>query len=82
MATANIYRGIMHGKTIELEREPGLPEGQEVTVTVREGADDEPLASGEGVRRSAGGWGDDPQCLDAYLKWTREQRKLGPRGQL
>jgi hypothetical protein len=27
-------KGVVHGKTIELDREPGLPEGQEVTVTV------------------------------------------------
>ena len=29
-----ILRGIVHGKTIELDREPGLPAGQEVTVKV------------------------------------------------
>lgn len=26
--------GVIHGKTIELERESGLPEGQRVTVEV------------------------------------------------
>jgi hypothetical protein len=27
-------KGVIHGRTIELDREPGLPDGQEVTVTV------------------------------------------------
>ncbi len=27
-------RGVIRGKTIELQTEPGLPDGQEVTVTV------------------------------------------------
>jgi hypothetical protein len=31
---AMTLKGIVHGKTIELEREPGLPDGQAVTVTV------------------------------------------------
>ncbi|MBV8130480.1 MAG: hypothetical protein JO114_22755 [Planctomycetaceae bacterium] len=28
-------QGVIHGKTIELEQEPGLPEGQRVTVEIR-----------------------------------------------
>ena len=31
---ATVLRGIIRGKTIELEAEPGLPDGQEVSVTV------------------------------------------------
>lgn len=27
--------GVIHGRTIELEREPGLPDGQRITVEVR-----------------------------------------------
>lgn len=67
-------RGVIHGKTIELTTESGLPEGQEVTVTV------EPivpkLPPGEGLRQSAGSWSDDPDGLDAYLEWNRQQRKI------
>lgn len=70
-------KGVVHGKTIELEREPGLPDGQEVTVTVRP-ADPGRLAPGEGLRRSAGGWSDDPQGLDEYLEWNRQQRNPRP----
>jgi hypothetical protein len=28
-------KGVIHGKIIELEREPGLPDGEEVMVTVQ-----------------------------------------------
>ena len=30
-----IIHGVIHGKTIELEREPGLEDGQEVSVEIR-----------------------------------------------
>jgi hypothetical protein len=71
-------KGIVHGKTIELQEEPGLPDGQEVSVTV------EPLspvqspnspAALESLRRAAGAWTDDPEELDRYLEWNRQQRK-------
>jgi hypothetical protein len=28
-------KGIVHGKVIELDQEPGLPDGQEVSVTLQ-----------------------------------------------
>ena len=30
-----ILKGTIHGRSIELEAEPGLPDGQQVTVTVQ-----------------------------------------------
>jgi hypothetical protein len=71
-------KGIVHGKTIELAEEPGLPDGQEVSVTV------EPVtpatspsspAALESLRRAAGAWTDDAEGLDRYLEWNRQQRK-------
>jgi hypothetical protein len=32
--TSAVLKGIVHGKTIELEHEPGFPDGQEVSVVV------------------------------------------------
>jgi len=78
MTGAVVVKGVVHGKTIELEREPGLPDGQEVTVTV-EPAGQRKLALGEGLRRSAGAWADDIDGLDKYLEWNRQQRKRGRR---
>jgi hypothetical protein len=73
-------KGVVRGKTIELEEEPGLPDGQEVTVTVQPAATPErKLAPGEGLRRSAGAWADDIEGLDRYLEWNRQQRKLSRR---
>ncbi len=77
MATGGeIFKGVIHGRMIELERDPGLPDGQEVTVTVQavtEAA--QKLPPGEGLRRSAGAWADDAEELDKYLEWNRQQRK-------
>lgn len=77
MTTATVtLKGVVHGKTIELAQDPGVPDGQEVTVTVQLPAQTtEKLPPGEGLRRSAGGWSDDIEGLDAYLEWNRLQRK-------
>ncbi|HPD29964.1 MAG TPA: hypothetical protein PLL20_08220 [Phycisphaerae bacterium] len=72
-------RGIARGKTIELEREPGLPDGQQVKVTMEPADKESDLSPGEGLRRSAGAWADDAEGLDRYLEWNRQQRKLGRR---
>jgi hypothetical protein len=73
-------RGVVHGKTIELEQEPELPDGQQVTVILQAVPWAESLPPGEGIERSAGGWSDDPQGLDEFLRWNRQQRKIGRRG--
>ncbi len=78
--TPTLLKGIVHGKTIELELEPGLPEGQVVSVTVQPLAPEASrMPPGEGIRRSAGGWAEDSQELDEYLEYVRQQRKVGRR---
>jgi hypothetical protein len=71
-------KGIIHGKVIKLQQEPGLPDGQEVSVTV------EPISSATSptspqaraaLSRAAGAWEDEPEELDRYLEWNRQQRK-------
>lgn len=71
-------QGVIRGRTIELDHEPGFPDGQMVNVTV------EPVSvttspnspeAREALRRAAGGWSDDPAGLDDYLMWNRQQRK-------
>jgi len=70
-----IFKGVVHGRTIELEQEPGLPDGQSVTVTVQPSAENQQrLPPGEGIRRSAGGWGDDPEGVDEFLREVRKMR--------
>lgn len=33
--SSSVFKGVVHGKTIELEREPGLPDGQSVSVAIQ-----------------------------------------------
>jgi hypothetical protein len=71
-------KGIVHGNTIELAGPLGVPDGEEVLITVETSSGllpATPLAPGEGIRRAAGAWDDDPAGLDAFLKWNRLQRK-------
>ena len=78
--TIRIY-GRAHGKTIELDEDLGVPDGQQVRVTV------EPLPSpeagqlppGEGLQRAFGAWAGDAEELDKFLEWNRERRKVGRR---
>lgn len=84
---ATDLRGVIHGKTIELESDAGLPDGQHVMVTVHPVNEALPrLAPGEGIRRSAGGWADDPAGLDEFLEWNRSSgtiaRSLTTRGRI
>jgi hypothetical protein len=51
-SVTDVYRGILHGKTIELDRAPQLPDGQGVVVIIQ------PATSGDGIRESAGSWSD------------------------
>ena len=67
----NLLRGVVHGKTIELEGNLNLPEGQQVTVIVQP-----VLSPEEAIRQSAGGWSDDPEGLDRFLVELRRLRDL------
>jgi hypothetical protein len=76
--TPTILRGTIRGKTIELEEAPDLPDGQQVTVKV-EPAPFQPQGDPnalEALRRAAGSWSDDPEGLDLFLEWNRQQRQV------
>jgi hypothetical protein len=73
-----VLKGVVHGKTIELDDETGLPDGQSVSVTVQP-VQETRLPPGEGIRRSAGAWADDIDELDEFLDWNQQQRKVGRR---
>ena len=73
--TQTVIRGVIHGKTIELDEAPGLPDGESVSVTVQ------PLLATqlppvEGIRQSAGAWAENAEDLDKFIEWNREQRKM------
>jgi hypothetical protein len=51
---------------IEVEGDLNLPEGQQVAIIVQ------PLLSPEeAIRRSAGGWSDDPEGVDRFVEEMR-----------
>jgi hypothetical protein len=64
-------KGIVRGKTIELEQATGLPDGQSVSVVVRPVP---PPQRGDGLRRAFGSWADDAEGLDAFLDQMRRDR--------
>ena len=69
-------RGSVQGRTVLLEDDPGLPDGQQVTVrlTPRPPSDE---AGRIALLEAAGGWADhDVEGLDRYLEWNRQQRKV------
>jgi hypothetical protein len=74
-------KGTVRGKIIELETEPGLPDGQRVTVMVEPVPQPEFHAESplEALKRAAGSWSDDPEGLDRFLEWNRQQRKIDRR---
>jgi len=65
--------GTIHGKTIELVENPGVPDGQKVELQL----DLIPSVSnwGDGIRRSAGGWADFPE-MDDIMQKVHNARKL------
>jgi hypothetical protein len=72
-----VLKGVVHGRTIELDSEPGLPDGQAVSVVVEPIDSAKSQAVFEAFKRAAGGWADDdPEGLEAYLEWNRQQRKV------
>jgi hypothetical protein len=74
MPPRDTFRGVVHGNVIELERSPGLPDGQSVTVTVTPQDGKSQPAPGEGLRRAFGGWAEDAAGLDEFLEQTRRDR--------
>jgi hypothetical protein len=73
---SHIHRGIVHGRTIQLDDDTGLPDGQEVTVTVApiiSGA--QQLRPGEGLRQAFGAWAEEAEELDQFLNETRRSRR-------
>ncbi len=63
-------QGVIHGKTIELDQDPGIAEGQRVDVQVRLCSTSRPW--GEGILRSAGIAADVPGFDEAFEQVQRD----------
>jgi hypothetical protein len=76
MESTNLLSGVVHGSTIQLDQDAGLPEGQRVTVIVQPEVKRTP---GEGLLRAFGAWAEDADEVDEFLAWNRQRRKIGRR---
>jgi predicted DNA-binding antitoxin AbrB/MazE fold protein len=72
---AETIRARVRAGMLELLETINLPEGTEVTVTIRE---DAPIADREAFRRAAGGWKDTVDA-EALIKNIYESRLLSTR---
>jgi len=77
----NTIHGRVHGKTIELTEELGIPEGQEVEITVRIVSSIKTRRTGEGLLRTEGALADDPYW-DAIMEEIHQERKSDSRREL
>ena len=73
--------GTVRGKTIELAEELGVPEGQEVEITVRTVTSIKATRSGEGLLLTEGALADDPYW-DAIMEEVHQERKNDSRREL
>lgn len=74
----HIGHGRISGKTIELDDDLGVPNGQEVEVLVR--VKQPQKAWGEGIRRPAGAAADVADFDDVFAQIERERRVARFRG--
>ena len=75
---AKIVHGTVHGRTIALDEDLGVSEGQEVEVRVK--LVRRPTPWGEGLRRSAGVLADDP-VFETIMEEIQQARKIERRPQ-
>jgi hypothetical protein len=72
--TTEILRGIVHGKSIELEHPLPMPDGSEIELVVKR----TPMSAEQRKQRLEAIFGSceqDAEDLDEFLNWNREQRK-------
>ncbi len=66
--------GKVHGRIIELAEELGMPEGQDVEITVRVVSPHKPARTGDGFLVTEGALADDPYW-DAIMEEVHRERK-------
>jgi hypothetical protein len=77
----HILHGVIRGKTIELEVDAGMPEGQKVEVAIRTvPTQSETELGGEGLRRCAGSLAGIPGLEEDMAAILRERKTARFRG--
>jgi len=72
---SNIVEGVIRGKTIELQADPGFEEGQRISIAFNSPA--HPDARIEAILRTAGAMADDPE-FDAIMEQIQRDRGSVP----
>jgi len=75
IASNSRLQGIIRGKTVELDRDSGLPDGARVLVVVSPAKS----AGTDGLLRAFGAWADAGDDLDEFLAQVRHDRKASRR---
>lgn len=71
---STVLKGRIRGKMIELDQAPELPDGQEVSVTLRtELSEKERRAC---LLRAFGSWAEGGEELDRFMEQLRQDRKI------
>jgi len=71
--------GVLHGRRIDLEAEPSIPDGTPVLVSIKRKA----LTTEEKRRvlaATAGAWADDPSLEPLFVEIARRRHESIPRG--
>jgi hypothetical protein len=69
-------RGTIHGQNVELDKDPGVPDGQDAEIMVRVDSSNKPTRNGEGFLVTEGALADDPYW-DAIMEEVHHERKEG-----
>ncbi len=76
-------KGKVRGHLIELDRDPGLPDGEDVTVTIeRRSVADMRQTPGDGLRSALGSWAEDGEGLDRFIEETYRARHTPHRNEM
>ena len=76
---SNIFRGIVHGKTIQLFDDPGVPEGTPVAIQLKSVQTSHPTNGGGSG--SAGAWVDFPE-MDQIMAAVERDRAADSRPEI
>lgn len=77
--TTPVVRGVIHGRTIELNEDPAMPDGTVVELVVHPVLNAPQSVITDQAQPplpGCGSWSSEGQELDDFLEWSRGQRKI------
>jgi hypothetical protein len=77
MNPINTFQGVVHGKTIELFDDPGVPDGARIVVQLQS-AEPIPATSAQIVSGSAGAWAPFPEMDEIMARVENDRNHPRP----